>query len=103
MRIGDAAKALGVARETIRSWERRGLIPPARRDRNQQRRYTRQDLERIRHVVFPRREQDNEQAAQRLGRLATLVGRLDSLNAPFPGPGGDAPGDAGEAAEPECS
>jgi excisionase family DNA binding protein len=47
MRIGEAAEALGISRDTIRRLERTGVIAPAR-DRAGQRRFSARDIERIR-------------------------------------------------------
>ena len=53
MRIGELAKLLGVSPDTIRNAEDRGLIQP-QRDWNNQRRFTAEDVERIRERLFPR-------------------------------------------------
>jgi Cd(II)/Pb(II)-responsive transcriptional regulator len=47
MRIGDLAKVIGVAVETIRFYEREGLIPEARRSDNNYRTYTATHAERL--------------------------------------------------------
>lgn len=47
MRIGELAKATGVDVETIRFYEREGLLPPPQREANGYRRYTRTHLERL--------------------------------------------------------
>lgn len=53
IRIGDAARRLGVSRSTLRVWEERGLIKPARRrGPAQERYYTEADLAAIREVAY---------------------------------------------------
>lgn len=47
MRIGDLAETTGTATETIRFYEREGLIPPARRAPNNYRIYTAAHAERL--------------------------------------------------------
>lgn len=49
--IGQLAAQLGVHEQTIRAWERQGLIPPPLRFRGR-RRYTLADAERIRAAVL---------------------------------------------------
>ncbi|HWE91664.1 MAG TPA: MerR family transcriptional regulator [Pseudonocardiaceae bacterium] len=48
--IGQLATATGVSTSTIRFWERRGLLPPAARERGQ-RRYSEDDLSAIGMVL----------------------------------------------------
>lgn len=52
MRIAEAAKLLGIGRDTIRNLERSGAISLPR-DRNGHRRLTAGDLEILRRVVYP--------------------------------------------------
>jgi Cd(II)/Pb(II)-responsive transcriptional regulator len=47
MRIGDLAAATGTAAETIRFYEREGLIPAARRAENNYRQYTTAHVDRL--------------------------------------------------------
>ena len=54
MRIHDVAQELGVSAEWLRQLERKGEIPRAARDRNDCRRYTPQDLERLRGFIYPK-------------------------------------------------
>lgn len=54
MRIGDAARQLGVHPDTLRNMERRGLFTPAR-DWSGQRRYSAEDLDKLRAQLFPKR------------------------------------------------
>ena len=49
-KIAEAARRLGVHPQTLRAWERQGVVPPAARQRGQ-RRYSAADLERIRAAV----------------------------------------------------
>jgi DNA-binding transcriptional MerR regulator len=58
IRIQAAAAQLGVSVETIRRYERRGLIPPAVRNRAGQRVFTSHDPEAIRRVIIPRNGRD---------------------------------------------
>ncbi len=55
MRIHDVARELGVSPEWLRQLERKGQIPQAARDRNEHRRYTPEDLERLRQALYPNR------------------------------------------------
>ncbi len=47
--ISEAARELGLSAEWLRQGEKRGALPPARRDRNGRRIYTPQDIERLRN------------------------------------------------------
>ncbi|MGH7410743.1 MAG: MerR family transcriptional regulator [Candidatus Methylomirabilis sp.] len=58
MRIHDVARELGVSSEWLRQLERKGEIPRAARDRNDHRRYTPEDLERLRGLLYPPPEGD---------------------------------------------
>lgn len=61
--IRAASAAVGRSPVTLRRWERRGLIPPAARDRvTRARRYTEEDLANLRRLVQP------DQAAPDLNR-----------------------------------
>jgi excisionase family DNA binding protein len=53
VRIGEAAHALGVSRDTIRRLERRGMIT-ASRDWAGHRRFTEADIARLRTLLFGR-------------------------------------------------
>ena len=53
VRISEAAEATGVSRATLRVWERRGLIRPARTSSGA-RVYCEEDLARIRHIQYLR-------------------------------------------------
>lgn len=47
--ISEAARELGLSAEWLRQGERRGSLPPAKRDRNGYRYYTVEDLKRLRN------------------------------------------------------
>lgn len=52
--IGALAEASGVAIETIRFWERQGLVPPAPRAANGRRLYGREAIDRLRFIRHAR-------------------------------------------------
>ena len=52
MRIARAAQLLELSTSTLKRLEKRGLIHP-RKDRNGQRRYTIDDIQRIRELYYP--------------------------------------------------
>lgn len=47
-----AAQMLGVAKGTLLDWEKKGRIPPAKRDERGWRKYTIEDIEAIRRAVY---------------------------------------------------
>jgi DNA-binding transcriptional MerR regulator len=47
--ISEAARELGLSAEWLREGERRGSLPHAKRDRNNHRYYTPEDIERLRN------------------------------------------------------
>ena len=47
--ISEVARELGLSAEWLREGEKRGSLPPAKRDRNGYRYYTLQDIERLRN------------------------------------------------------
>jgi DNA-binding transcriptional MerR regulator len=47
--ISEAARELGLSAEWLRQGEKRGSLPPAKRDRNGNRYYTPEDLDRLRN------------------------------------------------------
>lgn len=53
MRIHEVARVVGVSRDTLVRWERAGRIPRAPRDVNRHRRYTAQDVTRLRNLIYP--------------------------------------------------
>jgi DNA-binding transcriptional MerR regulator len=55
VRIGELARELGVSPDTLRFYERSGLLPASRRADNGYRDYDRADLERIRLMLDLRR------------------------------------------------
>jgi DNA-binding transcriptional MerR regulator len=54
--ISEAARELGLSAEWLRKGEKRGVLPPARRDRNGHRYYTAEDIERLRNRRLWRRD-----------------------------------------------
>jgi DNA-binding transcriptional MerR regulator len=50
LRIGEVADACGVSADTIRHYERKGVLPPADRDESGYRRYTENTIDRVRVV-----------------------------------------------------
>ena len=69
--IGELAARTGVTAETIRYYEREGVIPPAeRRGSGQYRRYTAADAERLR---FVRRARDLGFSLDEVGELLDLA------------------------------
>ncbi|HET6379657.1 MAG TPA: MerR family transcriptional regulator [candidate division Zixibacteria bacterium] len=55
MRIGEVANQLGVSADTIRFYERSGLLPPPTREVNGYREYTPAEIERLRLLLDLRR------------------------------------------------
>lgn len=51
LRIGEAAKALGLTPKALRFYEKRGILPPAQRNGARYRLYAPEDLERARFVL----------------------------------------------------
>jgi DNA-binding transcriptional MerR regulator len=47
--ISAAARELGLSAEWLRKGEKRGSLPPAKRDRNGYRYYTEEDVDRLRN------------------------------------------------------
>jgi DNA-binding transcriptional MerR regulator len=54
--ISEVARELGLSAEWLRQGEKRGSIPPAKRDRNGYRYYTEEDIERLRNRRLLRRD-----------------------------------------------
>lgn len=54
MRIGNLAKLLGISADWVRRLERAGRIPPASRDLNGHRRFTPEDVEHLREILYHR-------------------------------------------------
>jgi DNA-binding transcriptional MerR regulator len=57
MRIGEAAKNLGISTEIIRNWERKGMIQ-VNRSTLGQRIFTKRDLMEIQRIIQARRKND---------------------------------------------
>jgi DNA-binding transcriptional MerR regulator len=53
MRISQVAHECGVSADLIRRLERAGVLPPAARDLNGHRRYSADDVKRVRSIVIP--------------------------------------------------
>ena len=53
LRVSEAARELGVSERWLREAEKKGKLPKARRDLNQWRVYTQEDLKRIRELLLP--------------------------------------------------
>lgn len=53
MRIQEAARELGVSADWLRRLERMRRVPPASRDVNGHRRYTRKHIADLRRLLFP--------------------------------------------------
>lgn len=53
LRIGDLARRYGVCPESLRVWERSGLIPPAARTPGGHRRYTSEHLDALDQILQP--------------------------------------------------
>jgi len=71
MKIGELSKASGVSVDTIRYYERRGLIPAAVRAASGYRQYTSGDVARLRFIV----------QAKSLGFTLEEIGQLMALRA----------------------
>lgn len=69
--IGKLARAAGVAVDTVRYYERIGLLPPARRTEAGYRVYDNDDLRQLR---FIRRAQGLGFSLEEIGRLLALLG-----------------------------
>lgn len=69
--IGGLAKAAGVGVETVRYYQRRGLLPEPAKPRGEVRRYGEEELRRLRFI----------RAAQAAGFTLTEIGELLELSA----------------------
>ena len=56
MKIKEAAQNVGVVTETLRVWERHGIIPPVERTALGQRIYSAEDILRIQRIIKEKRE-----------------------------------------------
>lgn len=52
MRVAEVARQIGISPFWLRELEKRGSIPPAPRDLHGHRRYSPEDVETVRRVVF---------------------------------------------------
>ncbi|MDO5541535.1 MAG: MerR family transcriptional regulator [Eubacteriales bacterium] len=55
MRIGEAAKELGLTVSNIRFYEKKGLLTPFREQENQYRDYTPEDIRRLKQIILYRK------------------------------------------------
>jgi DNA-binding transcriptional MerR regulator len=53
LRVQEAAEAIGVSVQTIRRYERAGVLPSPPRDRNSWRAYSPEHVESMRKTIFP--------------------------------------------------
>jgi DNA-binding transcriptional MerR regulator len=53
MRIGEASRQIQRSARWLRMAEATGIIPQAKRDMNNWRYYTEEDIEKIRKIIFP--------------------------------------------------
>jgi MerR HTH family regulatory protein len=67
MRVSEVARALLISPTFLRRLERSGRIPPARRDLNGHRRYTDEDLDRLRRLILGPSGDDVRQWVWRYG------------------------------------
>ena len=80
MRIGELAQQLGITPESLRFYERRGLLPMPARTSNGYREYTSADVERLRLLIGLRQlDLPLDQAAE-LSALCA-AGRCDEVSA----------------------
>lgn len=75
MQIGQLATQAGVAIDTVRYYERQGLLPPPQRRASGYRQYARQDISRLR---FIRRAKDLGFSLLEIQDLLRLSGRQDA-------------------------
>ncbi len=74
MRIGEFAKACDVSTDTLRFYERRGLLPQAGRRANGYRDYGREDVARLRLIRVAK------MLGFSLGEIRKLIDRVESGN-----------------------
>ena len=53
MRVREAARLLKISADWLRELEKRGKIPPVTRDMNGCRRYSDEDIIRLRRILYP--------------------------------------------------
>lgn|SRR5665647_175006 len=73
--IGEMAQAVGVSPQTLRNWERKGLVAPSRSDGGH-RQYDEEDYRRIRQVAQLRRRHGWNAAAIRTSGALSAMTRL---------------------------
>lgn len=56
LRVAEAARELGCSERWLREAEKKGKLPKARRDLNRWRVYTQEDVEHIRQLLLPSRD-----------------------------------------------
>jgi excisionase family DNA binding protein len=56
MRIQEAARRLGISADWLKELERRGVVIPVPRDLHGHRRFSEEDVERLRQRLFPSQE-----------------------------------------------
>ncbi len=71
MKIGELAKETGVSTDTIRYYEKIGILPKAHRDANNYRQYTQQHVSYLQFIKNCRFLDMSQEEIQRLLRLAT--------------------------------
>lgn len=76
MRIGQLAQSVGVDTQTIRFYERQGLLPPPGRQENGYRVYTEKHVERL---AFIRRCRILDLSLAEISRTKALSGRPSSV------------------------
>lgn len=80
MRIGELSSKAGVNIQTIRFYERQGLVPPALRNRSGYRCYSAADLER---VTFIKRNQELGFTLREIQQLLELHGAVAAMPLPM--------------------
>lgn len=88
MRISEVARKLGVSASWLRKLERKGKIPPARRDVvSGQRRYMPEDLDRLRKYLYPDEPPTAPTPPPSDGLVNVTLTRQHSVNGIKYGPG----------------
>jgi hypothetical protein len=90
MRIGGVARGQGASASWLRKLERQGKIPRVARDRNGHRRYTPEDVEAIRRVIYPADEESDEATSSpqpAIDLVEVVLRHHHSINGTGYGPG----------------